>query len=59
MGEQVLTPVLYLAQAEGRLAPNSFVLIIGTSPSLNYFVISNVVKSLDLFGIQVFYSNKN
>lgn len=39
--------------------PNSFLVIKGENPSLDYAMISNAVKGLDLSGAQIVYSGKN
>lgn len=42
-----------------KTTPNQAVLIMGSSPSLNYAVISNAVKNMDLSGVHVVYSGKS
>jgi hypothetical protein len=38
---------------------NNWALMIGDNPSLDYAVIANAVKELDLTGVQIVYSNKD
>lgn len=42
-----------------KAASNQSVLIMGSSSSLNYAVISNAVKSLNLSGVHIVYSGKS
>ena len=42
-----------------KTTSNQAVLIMGSSPALNYAVISNAVKDLDLLGAKIVYSGKS
>lgn len=45
--------------AKLKTTSNQAVLIMGSSPTLNYAVISNAVKDMDLSGVHIVYSGKS
>lgn len=45
--------------AKLKTTSNQAVLIMGSSPTLNYAVISNAVEDMDLSGVHIVYSGKS